>query len=122
MARMNVEGADIMDCLIRSGNRLGVTSFALAGTLALQNNPPQVMALDTGGVARTVKLPSAPQKGDFLVIMNTSAGAFAITVQDANGVALNPAVSVAQGKAVLLICSGAPPQVANPVWLSLNGA
>jgi hypothetical protein len=125
---MNVEGAELYDCLIRSGNRMGVASLVLAGTLAIQNNPPQVLALDTGGVARTVKLPNFPQKGDFIYLVNTSAGAFAITVQDANGVALPTALAIAQGKSALIVCAslvpGATPSTppSSVVWVSLAGA
>jgi hypothetical protein len=118
MARMNVEGADINDCLMRNGNRYGVMNQTITANLTIGPNAPHVIVL-TPDAARNVLLPANPQKGDYFFILNTSAGAFALTIQDSAGGALSPAVSVAQSKSVLIVATGTPTV---PAWKALAGA
>lgn len=118
MARMNVEGADINDCLLRNGNRMGMLVQSITANFAIPANAPHVIVL-TPDAARNVTLPANPQRGDFFYIMNTSAGAFALTIQDSAGGALSPAVSVAQSKSTMVIATGTP---SAPAWKALAGA
>jgi hypothetical protein len=118
MARMNLEGADVNDCLLRNGNRYGVMNQSITANFAIGPNAPHVIVL-TPDAARNVTLPANPQKGDYFFILNTSAGAFALTIQDSAAGALSPAVSIAQGKSAMIVATGTP---AVPAWKSLSGA
>lgn len=118
MARMNLEGADINDCLQRNGNRLGVMVQTITANFAIGPNAPHVIVL-APDAARNVTLPALPQRGDFFYIMNTSAGAFALTIQDSAAGALSPAVSIAQSKSAMIVCTGTPTV---PAWKALAGA
>jgi hypothetical protein len=115
---MNLEGADVNDCLLRNGNRYGVMTQSITANFAIGPNAPHVIVLSPDA-ARNVTLPANPQKGDYFFILNTSAGAFALTIQDSAAGALSPAVSVAQGKSVMIVCTGTPTV---PAWKALAGA
>lgn len=115
MSRVNIEGAEVYDSLLRTGNRLGVNIQTLGGAISLGKDAPHIQVLDANGAARNVNLPPSPQKGDFYLVLNPAAGAFALTLQDSAGVALSPAVTVAQAKAVLVFWTGT-------AWKALVGA
>lgn len=93
------------------------SNVVLTGTYAMQaDGEPLVQMLDANGAARNVKLPAeAGSRGKFLLIFNPAAGAFSLTLQDSQGNALSPAVTVAQNKAVLAYCNGT-------AWRALIGA
>jgi hypothetical protein len=90
---------------------LGASTVALTlvpgtpvGTLVTSN----ILYLDAGGGAATVKLPpEADADGMVIYIVNTSDNAEAITVQnDAAGNPANGALSIAQNKSATLACDG----------------
>jgi hypothetical protein len=115
MARMNLEGAELYDCTIKSGNRMGVASVPdNAAGIVLGPNSPHVLTI-TAAAARNVRLPAAPQRGDYFLILNTSAGAFALTIQDSAGGALPVALSIAQSKGAWVVYDGVK-------WIGFAGA
>jgi hypothetical protein len=95
--------------IFRHANRFGILNQTLAGTFAIPPGAPHILMLDTGGVARNVTLPASPRKGDFFYFFNTSAGAFALTLQDSTGAALSPAATVAQNGFMMVVWDGKTP-------------
>lgn len=93
------------------------SKIVLGGTYALNaDGEPFVQYLDANGSARNVKLPvAATNSGKVMLIVNVSAGANTITLQDDGGNAFSPAITVAQNKAVLVFCDGT-------TWRALVGA
>lgn len=86
-----------------AGNRFGVLELTLAATFDVPSGSPQVLVLDPGGAARTVRMPASPQKGDWFLLINTADAAEVITVQDSAGVGLTPACTPAQSESALLV-------------------
>jgi len=93
------------DNLLFAGNRLGVYNATLTGTLTLANGAPHILMLDPGGAARTVKLPSSPQDGDFFILVNCADAAEVITVQDSAGTGLTPACTPTQSEMAIIVYS-----------------
>ena len=106
MARMNVEGAELYDCIIKKGNRFGTAVLTLTGTTAIAADGPQVLFLDPGGSARNVTLWASPQRGDWVLIVNTADAAEVITVQTSAAGALTPAITPTQSESALVIYDG----------------
>jgi hypothetical protein len=80
----------------------------LAGNIVMANSgEPSIQFLDANGVARNVQLPlESANAGKILYIVNTAAGAFALTLQSNAGAALSPAVTVAQNAGAIMLCDG----------------
>jgi hypothetical protein len=95
----------------RYTERIGATrDITLTGALVLTERDvldSEVLNLDANGAARNVDLPATSQtlRGQQLVINNTAAGAFSLTVRLTGGGAT--VVVVAQNKMGLLLCWGA---------------
>jgi len=104
--RSRVDDAEMRGCMIRHANRFGISTQTLGGTYAVPPGSPHILMLDTGGVARNVTMPANPRKGEFYYVFNTSAGAFALTLQDSAGGAMVPAASVAQNGMMMVVWSG----------------
>lgn len=106
--RNNHEGGRLADMLLISGNRFAVLKQALAADLVMDADMPQLLSL-APTAARDVRLPpEAP--GLIYIIMNTSAGAYALTVTDD---ADSGTVGVIPQNAVgIFVCDGA-------TWLAL---
>lgn len=104
--RSNIEDAIISHSLLTKGLRLGVEVQTLTGTYALGADCNPVQALDPGGAGRTVKLPPSPQRGDIVIIINTADAAEVITVQDADGNGLTPAITPTQNETAICIYTG----------------
>src|SRR5262245_21119692 len=115
MARRNLEGVDISDCVFKQGNRMGTVNQILTGDLTMANDAPQLLILDANGSARNVRLPPNPQRGDYYMIINPAAAAVALTLQTSAGAALSPAVTVAQNKGVVVCWTGT-------AWKAIVGA
>lgn len=115
MARRNLEGVDISDCTFKQGNRMGIMNQTLGADFVMSNDSTQIVVLDANGAARNVRLPPNPQRGDYYIILNPAAGAFALTLQTGAGAALSPAVTVAQNKACVVFWTGT-------AWKALSGA
>jgi len=115
MSRRNLEGVDITDCVFKQGNRYALTTQTLTADITLSGDAPPLVILDANGAARNVRLPPNPQRGDYYIILNPAAGAFALTVQTNAGAALSPAVTVAQSKAALVFWTGT-------AWKAMVGA
>ena len=103
MARVNLEGVIVADCLIKSGNRFGVLNLTLTGTYSVAADGPHILALDPGGAGRTVKLWASPQVGDWVLIINTADAAEVITVQDSAAAALTPACTPTQNESAFIV-------------------
>lgn len=116
---MSQERYDFLEGIKLVGSELYLrrASRVLGGAVTLANaGEPTVQYLDTGGVARNITLPlETANDGKVFIIVNTSAGAFALTFLSNAGGALSPAVAAAQGKAVMLHCDGV-------AWRALVGA
>lgn len=117
MGRERGEFPRLFGAFLEAKNRFEILELILGATLTMQDGSPHLVSLDCNGVARTVKLPPAPKPGDFFIITNTSAGAFALTIQDSAGVALNPALAIAQGKTAIVFYIDA-----TYGWRNLTGA
>lgn len=65
-----------------TGLRLGSEAKVLAATYILPLNSMPVQYLDANGAGRIVKLPLAAPEGRVQIIVNTAAGAFALTITD----------------------------------------
>jgi hypothetical protein len=76
---------------------------ALTGTDTLTNQARNVQRLDTGGVARNVLLPPE-EDGLFYVFINSSAGAFALTIRDDSNT--TTVATVAQNTVAIVVCAG----------------
>jgi hypothetical protein len=116
---MSSERYDFLEAIRLVGSELYLkrASRVLGGAVVMAAaGEPTMQYLDTGGVARNVTLPlESSNDGKVFIITNTSAGAFALTFLGSAGGALSPAVSAAQGKAVVLYCDGT-------AWRALVGA
>jgi len=116
---MSAERYDFLEAIRLVGSELYLkrASRILGGAITLANSgEPTVQYLDTGGVARNVTMPlETANDGKLFIFTNTSAGAFALTFLSNAGGALSPAVSAAQGKAVIMYCDGV-------AWRALAGA
>ncbi len=106
MARSNIEGAVIFDCVMLNGNRQGLLVQVLTATFAIPPDAPHTLILDANGVARNVTLPANPARGDWFEIFNVAAGAFALTIQNSAAAAVTPAVVIAQSKSAKLVYTG----------------
>ncbi len=93
------------------------SSVSLVGTYAMAAaGEPTLQFLDANGAARNVKLPTETgNDGKILVIFNPTGAANSLTLQDSGGNALSPAVTVAQNKAVVMVCDGTK-------WRAIVGA
>lgn len=119
MARSNIDGAVVADCLVLNGNRFGLLRQTLTATFAIPPDAPHLLILDANGVARNVTLPASPQVGDWFEIYNSAAAAFSLTLQNSAAAAVTPAVVIAQSKAARVIYTG----LAEPGgWRALSGA
>lgn len=115
MARMNLEGAEIYDCTIKQGNRMGLATVPdNAAGIVLGAGTPHVI-ICAPAAARNMRLPANPQRGDYFLVLNMSAGAFALTLQDSAGAAITPATAVAQSKGAWVVYDGTK-------WISVAGA
>lgn len=103
MARHDTEGAVMRESVIAENNTMQVNTQILTGAVTLPAGAAPLQFMDTGGVARTVNLPPGV-KGGFLIIYNTSAGAFALTVKDNTSVVTIG--TIAQAKSAMFICNG----------------
>lgn len=101
--RNRLDDVSMRDSTIMNGNRFGILSQTLTGTTTIPDDAPQVLALDPGGSARTVKMPPTPQTGDFYILINTADAAEIITVQDNAGVGLTPACTPTQSETAILV-------------------
>jgi hypothetical protein len=75
------DGAQSQDMFI-TGLRLGSEAKVLAATYILPVNSMPVQLLDANGAGRIVKLPLAAPEGRVWILVNTAAGAFALTITD----------------------------------------
>ncbi len=103
--RKNLEDSNISGSTLVNGNRLGVNSQVLAGTLTLVAGSPQMQSLDCGGAGRTVLLPAeADSKGMFFFFSNWSDAAETLTVkEDSNTTTI---ITIAQAKGGIVWCDG----------------
>ena len=113
MARMNIEGAELYDCVFKSGNRWGISTLPDAAAV-LSGTAPQVLEM-APTAARTLRLPANPRKGQTYTIVNTAAGAFAITVQDSAGAGLPVALVIAQNTSANVVWDGSK-------WVGIKSA
>jgi hypothetical protein len=104
--RSNIDGSEIINAILKGGNRLGVAVHTLAAAHVLGADAPHVQFLDPGGSARNVDLPASPQKGDFFLIFNTADAAEVITVRDNAGAGLTPAITPTQSECALVVYNG----------------
>jgi len=84
--RDNIEGAQIRDCVLGKGNRHELFELvvpAAPNPYLLPENLPEVLWL-SAAAARVLRLPAAV-RGARVTIVNTSAGAFGLTINDAAG-------------------------------------
>jgi hypothetical protein len=114
MSRIDKEGVVIRESVIAESNVYQQNILVLGATLTLGAGSPPLQFLDANGVARTVNLPPNV-KGGFMIIYNTAAGAFALTVKDNTSV--STIGSVAQGKCAMFICDGTAATTAWKVFL-----
>lgn len=105
MARPNLFHAEIQDSLLRAGNRFGVDTRTLTGTTQLERGP-NILFLDPGGAARTVKLWASPKAGDWAVIVNTADAAEVITVQTAAAGAISAGITPTQAEVAVVFYNG----------------
>lgn len=103
MGRSNIEGATIQDIVAVRGFKGGVNIQTLAGTLTMPTNPNMLNFIDPGGVTRIVLMPAAV-RGLTLVIVNTSAGIFELTIKDSTNV--TTIGTIGQNEMALLVCNG----------------
>lgn len=103
--RRNLEDSTISGSVLANGNKFGVNSQVLAGTLTLVAGSPQIQSLDCGGAGRTVLLPAeADSKGLFFLFSNWSDAAETLTIkEDSNTTTI---ITVAQAKGGMVWCDG----------------
>ena len=104
--RPTLENADEFGPTTWRGQKFGV-DFAADANLTLTVNHPTIISMaPTAG--RNVLMPlEANSKGLFFIILNNSAGAFALTLQTSVGGALPfGAAAIAQNQAAIVVCDG----------------
>jgi hypothetical protein len=106
MTRPTLENPDITDPLIRRGLVLGNDAMADANAVISALHPTLLVLPITA--ARNLRLPlESASQGLMFVIVNASAGAFAITVQTSTGAALGFGNgSIAQNQMGIFVCDG----------------
>jgi hypothetical protein len=106
MTRPFLENPDIYDPTIWRGLKGGI-AFEPDAALVLTTAHPMIISMaPTAG--RTVRLPlEANSAGLVFIILNNSAGAFALTVQNSVGGALGfGAAAIAQNQMGIAVCDG----------------
>lgn len=113
MMRSNSEAGYIKDPLIQ-GAKYTTLKQALTGTFTMRDAMPDLLAL-SAAAAQNVLLPlaTAANEGRAFVIVNTSAGAFTLTVKDSTNT--TTIGTVAQSKASKFVNIGG-------TWYAMSGA
>jgi len=104
MARTNLEGARINDCILHAGNRFGVMIAGTTTTFTMGPDMPHMLVL-TPTNATNLLLPASPALGDHYILVNTAA--FVITLQTSAGAALSPAMTFTQNEIAQVVYCGA---------------
>lgn len=105
--RNNHEGGNLIEMILRHGNRILPLTQTLGATYVMDADMPQLQFLDPGGAGREINLPPvADSKGLFFIIVNTADAAENLTVEDSASAALTPAAVVGQNEIGLFFCDG----------------
>lgn len=104
--RNNIEGVRIAEALLEKGIKGSRHVQTLAGAMTVDRDMGFVAFIDPGGATRVVTLPDptgADEADTIRIIVNTSSGAFDLTINDP---AATTRGTISQNEYAFIVCDG----------------